>query len=143
MAATRTRDEWSRLHGLATVDREHPGLRDGPLSHLHCARKRKSRSGAEEAVTIVACFTADRYRIPRKYRGRMKKRPVVLAAIEAVTKPDPIRTPDASIRTLPHRQPPVNLSVHAPMPASCRFVRRRLAKVAAVPTHPDPGAVPV
>jgi hypothetical protein len=44
-------------------------------------------------AAIVACFTFDRYRITREYRGSMKKRAMVLAAIEAMAESDPIWQP--------------------------------------------------
>jgi len=36
---------------------------------------------------------------------------MMLAAVETVTQADPVGAPDATIRTLPHRQPPVNRSM--------------------------------
>jgi hypothetical protein len=73
--------------------------------------KPASRSGTERSSGVVACFAVDRHGILRENGGRVKKRAMMLAAVEAVTKADPIWRPDATKRTLPHRQPPVNRSM--------------------------------
>ena len=39
---------------------------------------------------VVACFAFDRHRILREYSGSMKKRPMMLAAVETVAKADPV-----------------------------------------------------
>lgn len=50
----------------------------------------RSAARAEKSPGIVACFSIDRHRILRKYRGSVKKRPVMLAAVETVAKADPV-----------------------------------------------------
>ena len=47
-------------------------------------------AGAEKPPGVVACFAIDRHRILREHRGSVKKRPMMLAAVETVTKADPV-----------------------------------------------------
>jgi hypothetical protein len=54
---------------------------------------RRATAGTEESPAVVACLTLDRHRILREYRGREKKSAVMLAAVEAMTKTDPVRLP--------------------------------------------------
>ena len=72
---------------------------------------RRAAAGTEKPPGVVACFTSDRHRILGEHRGSVKQRPMMLAAVETVAKADPVGRPDATIRTLPHRQPPVNRSM--------------------------------
>ncbi|MOA52919.1 hypothetical protein D3C78_1763000 [compost metagenome] len=53
----------------------------------------RAATGTEKPPGVVACFTFDRHRILREYCGGVKKRPMVLAAVETVTKADPVREP--------------------------------------------------
>jgi hypothetical protein len=50
----------------------------------------RAAAGTEKPSGVVACFAIDRHRILREYRGAMKKGPMMLAAIETVTKADPV-----------------------------------------------------
>ena len=50
----------------------------------------RAAAGAEMPPGIVACFALDRHRIQREYRGGVEQGSVVLAAVEAVTKSDPV-----------------------------------------------------
>ena len=60
---------------------------------------------------VGAGLALDRHRLLGEDRGCMEQRTMMLAAIEAVAKADAIRTPLATTRTSPHRQPPVNWSM--------------------------------
>src|SRR5690606_40953570 len=42
---------------------------------------------------VVTCFAINGHRILRIHRSRVKQRPVMLSAIEAVTDADPVRKP--------------------------------------------------
>src|SRR5436309_7170956 len=64
---------------------------------------------------VVACFAIDRHRILREHSGGAKKRAVMLAAVEAVTKADPVwpsrrHNPDIAAQATAHE------SVHAASP---------------------------
>src|SRR3546814_15864472 len=64
---------------------------------------------------IFARLTFDRHRIPREYRGSVKKGPMMLAAVETVTKADPVwksrrHNPDVAA------QAAAGESIHAPSP---------------------------
>src|SRR5688572_7645901 len=47
-------------------------------------------AGTEKPPGVVACFAIDRHRILREHRGSVKKGPMMLAAVETVTKADPV-----------------------------------------------------
>ncbi|HMI87874.1 MAG TPA: hypothetical protein VK550_27515 [Polyangiaceae bacterium] len=47
-------------------------------------------AGAKKPPGVVACFAIDRHRILREHRGSVKKSPVMLAAVETMTKADPV-----------------------------------------------------
>ena len=97
---------------LASVGQGHPGIPGSLRFRLRCVRKRKSRSGdRKKPPSVVAGFAIDRHCILREHRGSVKKGPVMLATIETVTKADRYGRPDATIRTFPHRQLPVNWSM--------------------------------
>src|SRR6185369_11162066 len=51
----------------------------------------RAAAGAEKPPGVVAYFAVDRHRILRKHRGSLKKGPMMLAAVETVTKADPVR----------------------------------------------------
>src|SRR5205814_9034394 len=53
----------------------------------------RAAAGAEKPSGVVACFAIDRHRILREHRGSMKKRTMMLAAVETVTKADPVGEP--------------------------------------------------
>jgi hypothetical protein len=59
---------------------------------LAAAEDGRAAARAEVSTRVVVCFAFDRYGICRKYRGRMKERSVMLAAVEAMTDADPIWT---------------------------------------------------
>src|SRR5205814_2625604 len=40
--------------------------------------------------SVVACFAMDCHRIQREHRGSVKQGPMMLAAVETVTKADPV-----------------------------------------------------
>src|SRR5262249_43083320 len=50
----------------------------------------RAAAGTEKPPSVVACFAIDRHRILREHRGSVKKGPMMLAAVETVTKPDPV-----------------------------------------------------
>jgi hypothetical protein len=57
-----------------------------------CGARKNGRAaaGTEKPPGVVACLTVDRHRILREYRRGVKKRPMMLAAVETVTKADPV-----------------------------------------------------
>jgi hypothetical protein len=57
-----------------------------------CAASENGRTaaGAEKPPCIASCFAIDRHRILWEYGGRMEKRPMMLAAVEAMTNADPV-----------------------------------------------------
>src|SRR3954468_6787389 len=50
-------------------------------------------AGTEEPPGVVACLALDRHRILREHRGSVKQGPMMLAAVETVTKADPVWQP--------------------------------------------------
>ena len=50
----------------------------------------RAAAGTEKPPGVVACFAIDRHRILREHRGSVKKGPMMLAAVETVTKADPV-----------------------------------------------------
>ncbi|HPF27048.1 MAG TPA: hypothetical protein P5528_08660 [Steroidobacteraceae bacterium] len=50
----------------------------------------RAAAGTEKPPGILAQFAIDRHSILREYRGSVKKGPVMLAAVEAMTKADPV-----------------------------------------------------
>jgi hypothetical protein len=51
----------------------------------------RAASGTEKPPGVVTCFSFDRHGILRKHRGSIKESTVMLAAVETVTKADPVR----------------------------------------------------
>ena len=80
----------SNFRRLASVGQEHPGILGSLRFRLRCVRKWTSRSGDRKPPEVVACFAIDRHRILREHRGSVKKGPMMLAAVETVTKADPV-----------------------------------------------------
>src|ERR1700746_2541877 len=62
----------------------HPNL-VGPTSEHG-----RTAAGTEKPPGVVACFALDRHSILRKHRGSVKQHPMMLAAVETVTKADPV-----------------------------------------------------
>ncbi len=89
-----------RQPGLATDDPafvgRHQLVRGIQGSQVHfdlvCGAGENGRAaaGTEKPPGIVACFTIDRHSILRENRGSVKKGPMMLAAVETVTKADPV-----------------------------------------------------
>src|SRR5438552_9308821 len=89
-----------RQPGLATDDPAFVGwhqlVRGIQGSQIHfdfvCAASENGRAaaGTEKPPGVVVCFAVDRHRILREHRGSVKKRPMMLAAVETVTKADPV-----------------------------------------------------
>src|SRR6185295_7532059 len=96
-----SRERKRRQPGLATNDpafvRWHQLIRSIQGSQVHfdfvCGARENGRAaaGTEKPPGVVACFASDRHRILREHRGSMKKGPVMLAAVETVTKAEPVR----------------------------------------------------
>jgi len=59
---------------------------------LVCGARENGRAaaGTEKPPGVIACFAIDRYRILREHGGSVKKGAMVLAAVETVTKADPV-----------------------------------------------------
>jgi len=93
--------EWKRRQpGLAAEGPEFVGwsqlVRGIQGSQVHfdfvCAAAENGRAaaGTEKPPGVVACFAIDRHRILREHRGSVKKGPMMLTAVETVTKADPV-----------------------------------------------------
>src|SRR6185437_3747516 len=87
----------------------------GPASE-----NRRAAAGTEEPPGVVACFAIDRHRILREHRGSVKKRPMMLAAVETMTNADPVwesRRHDSDVaakataRESVHPAPPLESSI--------------------------------
>jgi hypothetical protein len=89
-----------RQPGLATNDPAFVGwrqlVRGIQASYVHfdfvcgACENRRAAAGTEKPPGVVACFAIDCHRILRKHRGSMEKGPMMLAAIETVTKANPV-----------------------------------------------------
>src|SRR5205085_8010156 len=100
IALVSSRERKRRQPGLATDDPAFVGwhqlVRGIQRSQVHfdfvCGARENGRAaaGTEKPPGVLACFAIDRHRILREYRGSVKKRPMMLAAVETVTKADPV-----------------------------------------------------
>src|SRR5438094_7105036 len=100
IALVSSRERKRRQPGLATDDPafvgRHQLVRGIQGSQVHfdfvCAACENGRAaaGTEKPPGVVACFAIDRHRILREHRGSVKKGPMMLAAVETVTKADPV-----------------------------------------------------
>src|SRR5207249_128313 len=75
----------------------------------------RAAAGTEKPPGVVACFAIDRHRILREHRGSGNKGPVMVAAVETVTKADPVwqyRRPNSDTAA----QATAGESVHAASP---------------------------
>src|SRR5882672_12883057 len=89
-----------RQPGLATDGPEFVGwlqlVRGIQRSQVHfdfvcgACENGRAAAGTEKPPGVVARFAFDRHRILREYRGSVKKGPMLLAAVETVTKADPV-----------------------------------------------------
>jgi hypothetical protein len=100
IAVVSSRERKRRQPGLATKGPAFVGwhqlVRGIQGSEVHfdfiCAASENGRAaaGTEKLALVVACFASDGHRILRENRGSVKKGPMMLAAVETVTKADPI-----------------------------------------------------
>src|SRR6266446_1021632 len=100
IALVSSRERKRRQPGLATDDPAFVGwhqlVRGIQGSQVHfdfvCGARENGRAaaGTEKPPGVVACFAIDRHRILREHRGSVKKGPMMLAAVETVTKADPV-----------------------------------------------------
>src|SRR5919106_5615664 len=100
IAVVSSRERKRRQPGLATDDPAFVGwhqlVRGIQGSYVHfdfvCAACENggAAAGTEKPPDVVACFAIDRHRILREHRGSVKKGPMMLAAVETVTKADPV-----------------------------------------------------
>ncbi len=100
IAVVSPRERKRRQPGLATYDPAFVGWHQlvgrvqGSQVHFDfvCAacENRRAAAGTEKPPGVVACFAIDRHRILREHRGSVKKGPMMLAAVETVTKADPV-----------------------------------------------------
>src|SRR5690606_30420650 len=91
----------------------------GAQAHLDLVGGAREHGGAateaEEAPGIVARLAKDRHRILREHRRSVKEGAMMLAAVETVTKPDPVWSPrrhDPDVAA----QAPAGELVHAASP---------------------------
>src|SRR5437773_2156838 len=95
-----SRERKRRQPGLATDDPAFVGwhqlVRGIQGSQVHfdfvCGASENGRAaaGTEKPPGVVACFAIDRHSVLREHCGSVKKGPMMLAAVETVTKADPI-----------------------------------------------------
>jgi len=98
VVSSRERKRWQP--GLATASPAFVGwrqlVRGIQRSQVHfdlvCGARENGRAaaGTEKPPGVIACFAIDRYRILREHGGSVKKGAMVLAAVETVTKADPV-----------------------------------------------------
>src|SRR5437016_9781152 len=139
IALVSSRERKRRQPGLATNDPAFVGWRQlvsgiqGSQVHFDFvggARENgRAAAGTEKPPGVVACFAIDRHRILRKHRGSVKKGPVMLAAVETVTKADPVwesRRHNSDVAA----QATARESVHAasPLKSSGRNVYNKLRR---------------
>src|SRR5438093_2374482 len=86
----------------------------------------RTAAGTEKPPGVIACFAIDRHRILREHRGSVKKGPMMFAAVETVTKADPVwesrrHNSDAAAQTT------AGEAVHAasPLKSSGRRTKKR------------------
>src|SRR5436190_22127636 len=136
IALVSSRERKRRQPGLATDDPAFVGwhqlVRGIQGSQVHfdfvCGARENGRAaaGTEKSPGVVACFAIDRHRILREHRGSVKKGPMMLSAIETVTKADPVwesRRHDSDVAA----QATAGESVHAasPLKSSGRRTKKR------------------
>src|SRR5688572_27219048 len=100
IALVSSRERKRRQPGLATDRPEFVGwhqlVRGIQGSQVHfdfvgdACESGRAAAGAEKPPGVVACFAIDGHRILREHRVRVKKGPMMLAAVETVTKADPV-----------------------------------------------------
>jgi hypothetical protein len=108
-----------RQPGLASDGPEFVGrhqliglVQDPRFTSISSSVREKTDEPKRGQKNRIACLAFDIHGALGKYRGRVKKRPVMLAAIETMAKAHPVWVSRCyAIRTLPHRQPPVNRSI--------------------------------
>src|SRR5262252_5436527 len=142
IAVVSSRERKRRQPGLATDDPAFVGwhqlVRGIQGSQVHfdfvCGARENGRAaaGTEKPPGVVACFAIDRDRILRKHCGSVKEGPVMLAAVETVTKADSVRQPrrnnsdvpaKATARELVHAASPLNQEVGMLSDRFTRIVR--------------------
>ena len=112
IAVVSSRERKRRQPGLATDDPAFVGWHQlvrgiqGSQVHFDFVRgapeNGRAAAGTEKPPGVVACFAIDRHRILREHRGSVKKGPMMLAAVETVTKANacPLPVLDAKARVL-------------------------------------------
>src|SRR5450631_2463753 len=125
IALVSSRERKRRQPGLATDDPAFVGwhqlVRGIQGSYVHfdfvCGACENGRAAAEteKPPGVIACFAIDRHRILREHRGSVKKGPMMFAAIETVTKADPVWE-SRSLNSDVAAQATARESVHAASP---------------------------
>src|SRR5579864_8858838 len=100
VALVSSRERKRRQPRLATDDPAFVGwlqlVRGIQASQVHsdfvgpASENRRTAAGTEKPPAVVACFAIDRHRILREHRGSVKKGAMMLAAVETMTKADPV-----------------------------------------------------
>jgi hypothetical protein len=103
IALVSSRERKRRQPGLATDDPAFVGRHQlvrgiqGSQVYLDFVGAARENGGAaagtEKSPVVVACLALDRHRILREHRGSVEEGPMMLAAVETVTKADPVRRP--------------------------------------------------
>src|SRR5688572_29575230 len=131
IALVSSRERKRRQPGLATDDPAFVGwhqlVRGIQGSQVHfdfvcgACENGRAAAGTEKPPGVVACFAVDRHRILREHRGRVEKGAVMLAAVETMTKADPVWAPrrhNADVAA----QATAGEPVHAASPQACGVV---------------------
>src|SRR5262245_8922019 len=129
IALVSSRERKRRQPGLATDDPAFVGwhqlVRGIQGSQVHfdlvCGARENGRAaaGTEKPPGVVACFASDRHCILREHRGSVKQGPMMLSAVETVTKAHPVwpsRRHDSDVAA----KATAGESVHAASPLESR-----------------------
>src|SRR6185436_3717596 len=101
---------------------------------LVCGARENGRAaaGTEKPSGVVACFAIDRHRILREHRGSVEKGPMMLTAVETVTKADPVGSSrrhksDVAAQATAREsvRPLLSLHPHSPAPFCLTICRAR------------------
>jgi len=148
IAVVSSRERKRRQPGLATDGPEFVGWPQlvggiqGPQVHFYfvpaASENGRAATGTEKPPGVIACFAFDRHRILREHRGSVKKGAMMLAAVETVTKADPVwesRRHNADVAA----QATARESIHAVSPLKVGGMFTTDSTVVAIARH-DGGA---
>ena len=108
---TRTPDGRSSFHRLASVGQGHSGIPGSLRSRRRCVRKRTNRSWDRKTARRNRGLRHRSSLHPEGTPRKPGKGPMMLAAVETVTKADPVWASRRHNSKIAARQPPVNRSM--------------------------------